>query len=81
MVEENHKPRNTIRPNGIPPRSRILDAISSDVGIPRWDFLCGYRPCRRFDVSCSKKKKKQFRHYCTGIYAEIGGCAMLLNDL
>jgi len=38
MAEENHKPRNTIRPNGISARSRILDAIPSNVastGFPR----------------------------------------------
>jgi len=31
MAEENHKPRNTIRSNGISARSRILDAIPSNV--------------------------------------------------
>lgn len=39
MAEENHEPRNTIRLDGIPPRSRVLDAIPLNValpGFPRW---------------------------------------------
>lgn len=39
MAEENHKPRNTISFDGIPPRSRVLDAIPSNVssqGFPGW---------------------------------------------
>lgn len=53
MAKENHKPRNTIRLDGISPRSRVLDAILLNVassGFPRW-IRTGQRA---IDIACEE---------------------------